>query len=130
MSRPVMYIFVNRGLGMTSGKLMAQASHAAIQAYQLSKPTVIKEWMLGKHYTKLVMLAKDEQDIQNIQDYLESRGFRTEMIIDEGRNEIDPITKTALGVEIVDKDGPHVEATFSSFELYEDVVRATLEFKR
>lgn len=126
----VMYIFLNRGLGMSTGKAAAQAAHAGVQGFQLSKGKLVDAWMSGKHYTKLVMLARDEQHIQTIQDYLADRGFKTEMIIDEGMTEVDPHVKTALAVEIVDKDDAHVTDTFSSFALYRDTVRVTLEIDR
>lgn len=118
-----MYIFANRGLGMSPGKLAAQVGHAAVEAFILSDPALIRAWRVAKHYPKLVMLAEDEQHISNIQDYLEERGFTTAMIIDEGRTEIRPFTKTALGVAIVDKDDPEVAATFGEFKVYKDLPR-------
>jgi len=130
MSRPVMYIFVNKGLGMSSGKMAAQVAHAAIEGYILSDPKLIKEWRYGKHYTKLVMQARDATHLTTIQRYLLDRGVKCELIIDEGMTEIDPHVSTALGVEIVDKEDPHIEATFSTFELYRDTIKVTLEIPR
>ena len=130
MSNCVMYIFINKGLGMSAGKLGSQSAHAAIEAFRISKVDKLTEWYKGKHYAKLVMQARDENHLQNIQDYLTARGFRSEMIIDEGLTEVDSIVKTALGVEVVDKEDPHTEATFSSFELYRDSVKITLEIPR
>ena len=133
--RVVMYLFVNKGLGMTAGKVGAQAAHAAVEAYRLSTKegvpkTYVKSWYEGKHYTKLVMEARNEQHLQTIQDYLKDRGYESAMIIDEGMTEIDPHVKTALGVVLVDKDDPHTAATFSTFRLYKDTIRATIELER
>jgi hypothetical protein len=50
--------------------------------------------------------------------------------IDEGMTEVDPHVMTALGVAIVDKDDPHTLATFSTFELYRDTIKVTLEIPR
>lgn len=122
---PAMYIFLNRGLNMSTGKAAAQAAHAAVEAYVLSKERndmagagLFTAWRSGGHYTKLVMEARDETHLLVIQKYIEARGFRTALIIDEGRTEIPAHTATALGVQIVDKDAPHTAATFESFALY------------
>lgn len=115
---------------MSVGKSCSQASHAAVEAFRISKVDKLAEWYKGKHYTKLVMQARDENHLQNIQDYLTARGFKSEMIIDEGLTEIDSIVKTALGVEVVDKDDEHTEATFSTFELYRDTIRVRLDIDR
>lgn len=117
---PRMYLFANRGLGMSPGKLAAQVAHGAVEAYGISKPDLVSAWLLGGHYTKLVMLGRDTEHMQITDLYLKDRGFKTAPIIDEGRTEIKPHSFTALGVEIVDKDDPHVEASFSSFQVYKE----------
>jgi PTH2 family peptidyl-tRNA hydrolase len=125
-----MYIFVNKGLGMSSGKMAAQAAHAAVEAYKVSNKDLIKQWELGKHYAKLVMQARDERHLMTIQKYLADRGIKSELIIDEGMTEIDAHQATALGVEILDRNDPSVQATMSTFELYRDAVKVILEFNR
>lgn len=107
---------------MSAGKVAAQAAHAAVEAYRLSlkngeHTNVVNQWYKGGHYTKLVMAARDTEHLRSIKDYIEARGFKTSLIIDEGHTEIPAITPTALGVEVVDKDDPHTAATFESFEL-------------
>ena len=134
----VMYLFLNRGLGMSVGKASAQVAHAAVEAYNLSdlpeddeeKEFLIPRWYRGGHYTKLVLLAENNDHIKTIQKYLEDRGFKTKLIIDEGRTEIAPHQPTALGVELVDKLDPHVKETFSSFELYKETVRVSMEIDK
>lgn len=118
--KPVMYIFCNKGARMSSGKMAAQAAHAAVLASDGSKPKLKKAWNSGGHYTKLVMEAKDTQDLMVKAKYIKDRGFKTFMVIDEGMTEVEPHTPTAFGVEIVDKDVKHVTDTFSSFSLYKD----------
>lgn len=130
MSKPVMYIFANRGLGMSAGKIAAQVAHGAVRAYELSDKKLIADWNLGGHYTKLVMLARNNDHIRNIQKYVEDRGYKTALIIDEGLTEIEPHQPTALGVEIVDKEDENVLATFSTFQLYRDTARVTVEFEK
>lgn len=115
-----MYSFINRGLGMTPGKIAAQAQHAAVEAFRISDPAMLDAWYLGGHYCKLVMIADDDFHLLTIQKYIEERGFKTKLIIDEGRTEIRPLSMTALGVEVVDRDDPHTAATFGEFKLYRE----------
>lgn len=134
--KPVMYIFANRGLGMSPGKLAAQVAHAAIEAYNLSSPSHIlldpfdpdrlerAKVLMGAWYDqghpKIVMLAEDTDQLQWIERYLTERFYRSALIIDEGRTEIRPFTPTALGVQLVDKDDPKVAEHFGSFKTYRE----------
>lgn len=142
--KPAMYIFVNKGLRMSPGKIAAQAGHAATEATLISHPHVPQRdlqpyademgvtpeveslsklwdaWRTGLHYVKYVMEARDNEHLLCIERYLKERGFRTALIIDEGHTEIEPIQPTALGVALVDKDDEHTAATFSSFKLYRE----------
>ena len=136
---PVMYLILNKSLGMSTGKAAAQASHAAVEAYRLSmslepdehvppmphmnaaalyERNEVRLWYKGGHYTKIVLEA--EGDFGHLHKYLYERGFVNALIIDEGRTEIDPFTPTAIGCAIVDKNNPHVQATFGEFKLYND----------
>ena len=112
---PTMYIFVNSAIGMSPGKLAAQAAHAAVEAYRISNQPMRDAWYQGKHYKKLIMDGGDGFQLGVIQQYIEARGFASDLIIDEGRTEGTYFVPTALGVEIVDKHDPHACATFESF---------------
>lgn len=128
--KPVQYIFLNKGLGMSPGKLAAQAGHAAVEGFRLShNPSPgsyerIETW-LNAGFTKLAMEAESEVQLLIIQRYIEDAGYRTKLIIDEGRTEIRPHTATALAVELVDKDDPHVQLVFGNFRLYRDERKAS-----
>jgi peptidyl-tRNA hydrolase len=74
-----MYLFLNEGLEMSVGKSCAQIAHAAVEAYRISDTELVKAWYVGKHYTKLVMAARDEQHLKTIQTYLKKRGFKSEL---------------------------------------------------
>lgn len=130
MSKPVMYIFINRGAGMSPGKVAAQAGHAAVEAYRISQKKLIDDWYIGGHYTKLVMLARDSEHLRDIEKYLTERGYKSKLIIDEGMTEVPSHTPTALGVEIVDKELADVEATFGSFDLYKEKIKVSLEIEQ
>lgn len=150
--KPALYIFINRGLGMSPGKIAAQAGHAAVEAALMSRPDTDGQlaslygnvhslpqeamyelwdaWRNGLHYAKYVMEARDSEHLRDIERYLRDRGFRTALILDEGHTEIDPIQPTALGVALVDKDDPHTEATFSSFKLFRQPSLVVVETAR
>src|SRR5688500_145760 len=117
---PVMYLLVEAGNPMSAGKMAAQVAHAAVEAYKISPDDRLKHiWdECGKHYTKIVLQC---DDLWVAWDYIRARGFECRMIIDEGRTEFGgELTRTALGVQIVDKNNAHVAATFSAFKLYRD----------
>lgn len=115
----VMYIFVNRGLHMSAGKLGAQSAHAAVEAYRSSDPKLVKRWYDSGH-TKLILQARNSETLQTIERSLNEHGLKTFPIIDEGRTEIDPNQFTALGVEIVDKSDEYVQNIFNTFQLYRE----------
>lgn len=123
-----MYIFVNKGLKMSTGKSIAQGAHAACKAVEISYPEMVKAWNEFGFYTKMVMEARDENHLTTIQKYLSERNIKSVMIIDEGRTEIPKHSATALGVEIIDKNvqGP----IFQEFDLYKDKIKVSVEFEK
>ena len=123
---PVMYLFVNKGLGMSPGKMAAQVAHAACLAQRGSKPEMIEAWYKYGFYTKLVMQADDEEHLKTVERYLNERGIKTFIVIDEGRTEIRKHSVTALGCEVVDKNvlGP----IFAEFDLYKPEYTVTVKF--
>jgi PTH2 family peptidyl-tRNA hydrolase len=125
MSNLVMYLVANKGLGMSGGKLAAQAAHAAVRAALLSldcdngNPKRATEW-LDQGETKIVLEARDTEHLLSVREYIERAGFKTHLVIDEGRTEVPSHSPTVLGVEVLDKDDEKVKFTFSSFKLYKD----------
>lgn len=120
------YIFINKGARMSAGKVAAQAGHAAIEGYRLTEQRVvgsdhvIAAWYEGGGYKKIVLEARDDTHLLTIHHYLNERGIYNKLIIDEGHTEVDPHTATAIGTVVVDKDDPHVAATFSGFKLFRE----------
>ena len=123
---PVMYLIAESGNPMSAGKLGAQLAHAAVEAYRISPDDRLKHiWSeCGKHYAKVV-LETDNLFMTNL--YLTERGFMVVPIIDEARTELEGLTLTALGVQIVDKNRADVAATFRQFKLYRGPKPAPVE---
>lgn len=126
MREPTVYIFVNKGLQMSIGKVASQAAHAMAEVPRLAS----KEHWLAPHRTVLVMQARDEQHLKNIQLYLAKRKVESYEIIDEGVNETDSHVWTALATQIVDKDLVSTRDIFSTFQTYRDTVRVRLEIDK
>jgi PTH2 family peptidyl-tRNA hydrolase len=129
---PVQYIIANPALKLSPGKLAAQVAHASVEGVRISAKepwgnpwdtTLVNLWYRGGHYAKIVLQS---DDLQIAKEYIEARGFKTALIIDEGRTEIEPMTPTALGVQIVDKDCQHVRDTFGGFKLYQQEAPAVI----
>lgn len=125
MTNPTVYIWINKSLNMTVGKVAAQAAHAMAKVPMLSSQ---EHWLSAPQQTVLVMQARDEAHMRNIEDYLLERYISSYRVIDEGVNETDPQVMTALATQVVDKD--EVQAIFSTFKVYRDTVRVRLEIDK
>jgi PTH2 family peptidyl-tRNA hydrolase len=123
---PVMYIFVNKSLNMSPGKMAAQVAHAAVVSSDRSNPDMRKAWNEYGFYTKLVMEARDSEHLETIMKYLAERKINSWIIIDEGRTEIKKHALTALGVEIIDKNP--LGEIFKSFDLYKPELTITVKW--
>jgi PTH2 family peptidyl-tRNA hydrolase len=120
--RPVQYIIANQGANMSPGKLAAQVAHAAVKGCMqqaLVGHQIYWRWNETGH-TKIVLSVRDDAHMHWAHIYLAQHGFEGHLIIDEGRTEIDPLTPTALGFPILDKDDEKVQFAFSTFELYKE----------
>lgn len=127
---PIIYIFLNKSLGMSVGKASAQAAHAAVFSAISSQSNDTQLWQVNAHKTIIVLEARDESHMRNISTYLKQRGIYMNMIVDEGVNEIDPHTITALSSEILDKNDENVSASFSTFKLYKDLIELNIKVPR
>lgn len=100
---PVMYIFVNKSLGMSIGKTAAQVGHAVCEAYKMSEEKIREHW--DKHsYTKIILGVKDVVELSKIITVLNELEIEMFVVRDEGRTEIEAGSLTTMGVEILDKD--------------------------
>jgi peptidyl-tRNA hydrolase len=128
--RPVIYVFINKGLQMTAGKIAAQAGHAVAMSVINSPQEMRNRWEDTPQRTIIVLGLLDTIFMQNAKEYLEQRNFHMIPIIDEGANEVPPHSWTAMASQIVDKNDPLVEQSFSSFKSYRDTIRVNMEIDR
>lgn len=122
MVKPTIYIFMNKSLGMSAGKLAAQSAHVMAEALTIKNQN---DWWSAPQRTVLIMQARNQEHLSNISTYLQKRDITIYPLIDEGINETEPQVMTALATQVVDKD--EVQEIFNTFELYRDKYRVILE---
>lgn len=119
---------------MSSGKCAAQAAHAetlAVRGYYIHPPgdwlgyqaRLFDKWYGDGHYAKYVMKATDSTQMYTIERYLNDRGFKTYLVVDEGHTEGTYFVPTAMAVELVDKDDERTASIFGEFRRYKDKPR-------
>lgn len=95
-----MILVVRMDLKMGKGKIAAQCSHATLGAYRRSlrrKPSALKAWeMLGQ--AKVAVKVQTEQELDAIAETASAMGLVNYMVIDAGRTQIEPNSKTVLGI--------------------------------
>lgn len=104
MKNPTLYIVINKSLNMSIGKVASQAAHAAAMAFAAQTEADNDEWLKSFQKTVIVLEARNEAHLRNLQDYLRQRGLVSELIIDEGVNEILPLSITALVTPYMEKE--------------------------
>jgi peptidyl-tRNA hydrolase len=125
MRSPTVYIFINKSLNMSVGKVAAQAAHAMSLVPNLASK---QHWLSGPPRTVIILQARDEQQLSNIRIYLSERSIDTYSVVDEGVNEVDEYVMTAMATGVLDKTD--VAPIFKRFKVYRDTVRVRLEIDK
>lgn len=112
MVNPVIYVLLNGDLKMSAGKAAAQSVHAAAMLPGIAK--------FGKHVkrTVIVLEANNTQQIFSLRSYLKKAKVPCDFYIDEGHNEVEPYTVTALAVGPIAEDDLATREILRSFSLY------------
>ncbi|KAI9893859.1 MAG: hypothetical protein M1814_005412 [Vezdaea aestivalis] len=97
-----MVLVARTDLGMSTGKLAAQCSHATLACYKsfLKKaPTspILKRWE-RQGQAKITLQVKSEEELEVLHAQAVSMGMAAEIIHDAGRTEIASGTATVLGI--------------------------------
>ena len=93
-------IVVNTSIKMSRGKLCAQVAHASIASLietQKKNKTLIKKWLNGGQ-KKVVLKAKNENELINLYKKAKEKNLVCEIIRDAGLTEIKPNTITCIGI--------------------------------
>ena len=97
-------ILIRTDLGMSKGKMCAQAAHASLEATlkvistdKLLKKDIFKKWK-DQGMKKVVLSVADKSMLFKYKDLAERDGIRTSAIKDAGMTEIAAGTFTAIGI--------------------------------
>lgn len=106
-------IVVRTDLKMGKGKIAAQACHACLESYKKADKRKIREWeVLGQK--KVVLKVSSEEELLELYHIIKQSDLPCCLITDAGHTQIEPTTKTCLGVgpgpdEEVDKFTGHLK---------------------
>ncbi|UCH58163.1 MAG: peptidyl-tRNA hydrolase [Candidatus Bathyarchaeota archaeon] len=95
-----MCIVLRTDLGMSTGKMIAQASHAAVGASELAKKEKQKGWRQWRDEgaKKVALEAESLEEIEALAEKAEELDIVHVIIQDAGHTEVPPGTVTALGL--------------------------------
>jgi len=87
-------------LGMSTGKLISQACHAAVESSELAKKLKHKAWRAWRDEgaKKVVLQADSFEDLEELADKAEGLDIVNVLIQDRGLTEVPPGTLTTLGL--------------------------------
>jgi PTH2 family peptidyl-tRNA hydrolase len=95
-----MCIVLRMDLGMSTGKLIAQAAHAAVGASELGKKENHKAWRRWRDEgaKKVTLEAESLEEIEGLAEKANELDIVNILIQDAGHTEVPPGTVTALGL--------------------------------
>lgn len=112
MNNPILYIVLNGELKMSPGKAAAQAVHSAMLLSKFSH----EDFVSAFRRTVIVLEAKNAEQIKNLAWYLGEAEVDSDYYIDEGVNEVDAYSVTALAAFVGENE--ELRTIFESFPLY------------
>lgn len=93
-------IVLRTDIKMKTGKKVAQGCHAAVMAYERGKkitPQIVKHWQ-AEGQRKIALKVNSEEELLQIYQRANAQGLPTSLITDAGLTQLDPGTKTAVGI--------------------------------
>jgi PTH2 family peptidyl-tRNA hydrolase len=96
-------IVMRTDLKMGKGKIAAQACHASLSAYKNSSKMDIRKWE-RENQKKVVLKVKSEEELLELYWKIKPTRIACALITDAGHTQIDPNTKTCLGIGPADDD--------------------------
>ncbi len=109
-------LVVRKDLKVRTGKLIAQAAHASVGAYEVASTKDRHEWWASGQ-TKICVQAQNEKELYILYLKAKSKGLPVYLVIDEGRTEFAGVpTTTALGIGPA--DGENIDEITGTLKLY------------
>lgn len=89
-------IVLREDLDMSTGKMIAQACHASLKAYK--KAGGDKQQVWENSGEKKIVLGAGDQKLEDLHQRCKKKGLPACIVTDAGMTELEPGTKTALGI--------------------------------
>jgi len=93
-------IVLRTDLGMSTGKLISQACHAAVESSELAKKLRHKAWRawMDEGAKKVVLQVDSLEELEELAEEAEGLDIVNVVIRDRGLTEVPPATVTVLGL--------------------------------
>lgn len=109
-------VIVARGdLDIGAGKLAAQVAHGAVSAADGADRETREAW-LADGQRKVVLRARNERDLHDLEAMAVARDLPTALITDAGRTDLEPGTVTVLAIGPAPED--EIDAVTGELPLY------------
>jgi PTH2 family peptidyl-tRNA hydrolase len=108
-------IVMRKDLGMSPGKLAAQAAHASLLSYNITPDNLRREWNCSGT-TKIVLSVYDEHSIITLYKLAVAAYLPCAIVCDEGVTEVEPGTITGMAIGPALKT--EIDAITGALELY------------
>ncbi len=90
-------IVMRTDLKMGKGKIAAQACHASLNSYKKADKSDVRKWEF-EGQKKVVLKVSSEEELLELYSLIKSSGLPCSLITDAGHTQIEPSTRTCLGV--------------------------------
>lgn len=90
-------ILIRNDLGMSKGKIAAQAAHAAVEATLKSEKSIVSKWR-QKGMKKITLRVESKEELFKYLQQAKDFNLITALITDAGKTEIAPGTVTCLAI--------------------------------
>lgn len=94
----VMYLIVRTDLKMSKGKIAAQCGHAVQKLILGQVSSNLLNNYINSVHPKICLKINTEQDMDEIALYCKNNNIYHSIVIDVGRTQVPPNSKTVLGV--------------------------------
>ncbi len=93
-------IILRKNIGMGTGKLVAQGSHASLMSFIHTEkiyPEIAKKW-LAQGETKIVLKVNKIEEFEDLKNKLKRSDIPFQVVKDAGQTQVPPGTETAIGI--------------------------------
>ncbi|MCJ7450269.1 MAG: peptidyl-tRNA hydrolase Pth2 [Candidatus Nanohaloarchaeota archaeon QJJ-9] len=90
-------VVLRTDIEMSRGKDVAQACHASLGAYRRAEESMVEEW-ISQGQKKVVLEVEGLEKLMDLYKRAQREGFPSFIVKDAGETELEPGTKTCIGI--------------------------------